>query len=321
MSRTHRLTGILLALQGSRQTAAQLAARFGVSRRTILRDVDALGGIGVPVVAFPGVGGGFALAEGFWLPPLQFSASEAAVLLLALRTLGDPATSPFGEAHAAAEEKLRVALPPRLLAEAERQLNAVAVAPSPHVPDRDHFRRLRDAIGRERWLRVEYGSLRRVAVHTLLPRRLVTRDGRWYCAAVSLDPAEERTYRLDRVRSLEPVATPPGAAAAREAAARVRRAYADPAHPEVVVRLSYRGLRLAEDAPDFAGRATQIAPDAWELRFRCPPSELPFYAREIHALGPTGEALGPPALRALLRDLAAATAALYAKDAEPSGPA
>ncbi len=99
MTRTDRLTGIILALQNGRHTAAQLAARFEVSRRTILRDVDALSQIGVPVVALPGPGGGLALADGYWLPPLHLSAAEAAVLLLALRVLGEPAATFVGAAR------------------------------------------------------------------------------------------------------------------------------------------------------------------------------------------------------------------------------
>ena len=63
MTRTDRLTGIILALQGRRQTAAQLAERFEVSLRTILRDVDALSQIGVPIVALPGAGGGYGLTD------------------------------------------------------------------------------------------------------------------------------------------------------------------------------------------------------------------------------------------------------------------
>lgn len=313
MSRSDRLTGILLALRGGRQTAAQLGERFGVSRRTILRDVDALGAIGVPVAAIPGAGGGFALAEGYWLPPLQFTAPEAAMLLLALRSLGDAAASPFGEAHPGAEEKLRAALRPALLADAERELSALDIAPPHHVPDRDHFRLLRDATRRERWLRVDYGSLRRVAAHTLLPQRLTSRDGRWYCAAVSLEAGEERSYRLDRIRSVEPVPTPPGADDARRAAARPRRAYDDPSHPAVVVRLSYRGLKLAEEAFPWVHSATTVGPDLWEIRYRCPPAELPYYARALLALGSEAEAVTPPLLRHLVRELAAATSAVYAE--------
>ena len=44
MRRSDRLTGILIALQGRQRTAADLAARFEVTRRTILRDIDATSG-------------------------------------------------------------------------------------------------------------------------------------------------------------------------------------------------------------------------------------------------------------------------------------
>jgi predicted DNA-binding transcriptional regulator YafY len=312
MTRTDRLTGIILALQGGRRTAGQLAIRFEVSRRTILRDIDALSRIGVPVVALPGAGGGFALAEGYHLPPLHFSPPEAAVLLLALGGLGGPASTPFGEARKTAEAKLRTALRPAVLAEAERELDGVAIDP-PRPPDEAHLRALHDALRRERWVLVEYASLRRVASHLLFPLRLSAVDGRWYCAAVSHEAGEERSYRLDRVRAVTPVPPPPDADGTRRAAARPRRPYDDPDHPEVVVRLSYRGLRLAEGARYWAGRTTQVATDVWELRFRCPPGELAYYAREIHALGPTAAVLAPPELRSLVLERAEATAAVYAE--------
>jgi len=313
MSRTDRLTGIILALQGGRQTAAQLAARFEVSRRTILRDVDALSQIGVPVVAFPGVGGGFALAEGYHLPPLHLSAGETAVLLLALGALGGPGATPFGEARETVEAKLRAALQPGVLAEAERALDGVGIDPLRQPPDGAHLQALHDAVRRERWVSVEYASLRRVASHLLLPRRLSAVDGRWYCVAVSHEAGEERRYRLDRVRAVRTVPAPADAETARRAAARSRRAYDDPDHPEVVVRITYQGLRLTEAARYGAGRTTQVAPDAWELRFRCPPGELGYYAREIHALGPSAVVLTPPELRALVLGRAEATVAVYAE--------
>ena len=119
MNRTDRLTGIILALRGGRRTAAELAARFEVSRRTILRDVAALGEIGVPVVAAPGAGGGLELADGYWLPPLQLSSDEATLLLLALGALGEATGSPFGEKRRTVEEKRRAALRPEVTREAE----------------------------------------------------------------------------------------------------------------------------------------------------------------------------------------------------------
>lgn len=64
--RAGRLVNVMLLLQRrGRLTAAELAKELEVSERTILRDIDALSGSGVPVYATRGPGGGFQLLEGF----------------------------------------------------------------------------------------------------------------------------------------------------------------------------------------------------------------------------------------------------------------
>ena len=63
--RADRLLTIIMRLQTrGRQTAQVLAGELGVSRRTILRDVEALSLAGIPVYAEGGHGGGIALDEG-----------------------------------------------------------------------------------------------------------------------------------------------------------------------------------------------------------------------------------------------------------------
>lgn len=306
MNRTDRLTGILLALRGGRQTAAQLAARFEVSRRTILRDFDALGEIGVPVVAASGAGGGFALADGFWLPPLHLTSDETTLLLLALNTLGEPDRSPFGETRRTVEEKLRAALRPEIAREADEALRTLTVAPAETVVSEEHLRTLRNAVRRGIWVRVAYRSVRRRADHLLQPRRLYLSDGRWYCVAVSLEAGEERVFRLDRMETVEPVAPPPGAVETLRAA-RTGVPYHDPAHPEVVVRMSQVGLVRAEVEPELVRSAVRVVEGEWEARFRCPPAELPYFARVVFALGPEAAALAPNELRAMVRQMALAT--------------
>ena len=62
--RAGRLLSILLLLQVQRRvTARELFKRLEVSQRTILRDMDALSGAGVPVIAERGSGGGWSLLE------------------------------------------------------------------------------------------------------------------------------------------------------------------------------------------------------------------------------------------------------------------
>ena len=57
MSRTARLLELLIRVQTKpRFTAAELAEEFGVSRRTMLRDLAALSAMGVPLRSTPGPG-------------------------------------------------------------------------------------------------------------------------------------------------------------------------------------------------------------------------------------------------------------------------
>ena len=66
--RAGRLVTILRLLQTrGRMTAAELAAELEVSRRTVLRDIEALSGAGVPVYAVRGAQGGFELLGGTFL--------------------------------------------------------------------------------------------------------------------------------------------------------------------------------------------------------------------------------------------------------------
>ena len=73
MTKTDRLTGILLLLQERPYTARELAERFEVSRRTVIRDAEALCQIGVPLIAQDGAGGGYSLPDDFNLEPLQLT--------------------------------------------------------------------------------------------------------------------------------------------------------------------------------------------------------------------------------------------------------
>lgn len=95
MNRIDRLTAILLRLQGGKRTAGELAAHFEVSRRTILRDIQALSEMNIPVVAAVGTEGGYSLPDDYSLPPLALTLHEALLLRLALSSLAQLGTTPF----------------------------------------------------------------------------------------------------------------------------------------------------------------------------------------------------------------------------------
>jgi predicted DNA-binding transcriptional regulator YafY len=80
--RLSRLTAILLQLQTKRiSNASELAEKFSVSKRTIYRDIRALEQAGIPI--FTEEGKGYSLVEGYTIPPIMFTESEANALITA----------------------------------------------------------------------------------------------------------------------------------------------------------------------------------------------------------------------------------------------
>jgi len=81
MNRIDRLFGILILLQSKKfVTAERIADKFGISVRTVYRDIKALSEQGIPV-SFEQARGYF-IVQGYFLPPVAFNTEEANALLL-----------------------------------------------------------------------------------------------------------------------------------------------------------------------------------------------------------------------------------------------
>jgi len=78
---------VLILLNKETTTAKELADRFGVSTRTIYRDIDVLSTAGIPVYMNKGSGGGICLLENYALNRALITEHERDNILLALRTL------------------------------------------------------------------------------------------------------------------------------------------------------------------------------------------------------------------------------------------
>src|SRR5919108_2232782 len=113
MNRTDRLLAIILELQGKgRQRAEDLAETFETSKRTIYRDVQALGEAGVPIVSIPGQG--YSLMKGYFLPPLSFTTDEATMLLLGSDFMAQNFDAQYRQAAQSAGRKISGVLPEKL---------------------------------------------------------------------------------------------------------------------------------------------------------------------------------------------------------------
>lgn len=80
--RLSRITSILTLLKSKRiLTAKHIAQKFHISTRTAYRDIRTLEESGVPIITVEGKG--FSLMEGYTIPPVTFTESEANALITA----------------------------------------------------------------------------------------------------------------------------------------------------------------------------------------------------------------------------------------------
>jgi predicted DNA-binding transcriptional regulator YafY len=205
MQRTKRLFALAEVLRGRRTgiTAEELAERFEVTVRTIYRDLDALRDSALPVVAERGRGGGYALNRSYSLPPVNFTAREAALLITLGRFASDMRLLPFTETLGSALDKVRGALSTSAQRELLERLTEVSFHGVPALPI---HKAVRAAVERawfeQQPLHITYvdgnhvQSQRRIYVRGITCERHETRiDAR------DLDSGEERQYRLDRVHA------------------------------------------------------------------------------------------------------------------------
>jgi predicted DNA-binding transcriptional regulator YafY len=287
MNRIDRLTGILLLLQRRPRTADEIARRFEVSRRTVVRDMWALREIDVPIFAQDGAKGGYSLPSDYQLAPLPLSPREMFLLLLALDTIESHTDVPFAQERATLRGKLHALLPVDELPTVERWLDSTSIA----IPRRRQRTPLLEPLieaigqaGRGRWARIVYQSARGRSTRTIYPREVLAQEGYWYCRAYAHESGDERTYRVDRIIALESAdnldlpESPPNAAP-----------YGDAAHPLVVATLTALAAARLESEPHLGQALMHNADGSASLSFRCPPAELAYYARLFAMLG--GEAL------------------------------
>lgn len=83
-----RLIGILsILLQTEKVTAPYLAEKFEVSRRTIIRDIDALCQAGIPIATMQGADGGISIMEGYKIDNTLLTSTDMQAILAGLRSL------------------------------------------------------------------------------------------------------------------------------------------------------------------------------------------------------------------------------------------
>jgi predicted DNA-binding transcriptional regulator YafY len=207
MNRTDRLLAIVLELQARGQRRAEdLAATFAVSKRTIYRDVLALCEAGVPVISTPGQG--YALSEGYFLPPLRFTPDEAVMLLVGAGVASRGFDAEYRTAAGAAARKIEGALPEQTRDAVREIQRGLLFVESDSASAGEQIRALRRAILARRRVRFRYmardsaegaGAER---VREADPYGLVRVADAWYLFGHCHLRGGTRSFRLSRISEL-----------------------------------------------------------------------------------------------------------------------
>ncbi|MGE6753497.1 helix-turn-helix transcriptional regulator [Rossellomorea sp. NPDC071047] len=206
--RGDRLVSILLLLQTHGQmTAKELSERLEVSERTIYRDMEALSGTGIPVVAERGKNGGWSLLEDYQTDLTGLKESEIRALFVSpsahlLDDLGLTRTSEE------ARNKLIASIPLIYRESAKDVWNRIHIDTSSwrkQKEKRASLEVIKEAIWTENKLTITYQRADgNTDDRTVSPLGLVAKGDLWYLIA-SKENGDIRNYRASRIQSAVPL--------------------------------------------------------------------------------------------------------------------
>jgi len=204
-----RLLSILvILLRKERVQAKELAEKFGVSVRTILRDIEAINLAGIPVVTYQGAHGGIGIAEGYRLDRSVLTSDDMAAIISALK--GMAGTIPDSR-HDILVEKFRNSLSSAQADILDSKINRLIIDLSPwgnHELLKERVTAIRNAIEEYREISLIYTDANGTQTQrTVEPYSLLLKGQKWYLYAWCLLREDFRLFKLSRIRGMEVLTT------------------------------------------------------------------------------------------------------------------
>lgn len=175
-------------------SAAALAKRFEVSKRTIQRDIDTLNMAGIPIVSSHGAGGGYAILDGFRLAKQIADDTDYRNIIIALKGLSSAYSNPA--TTATLEKMLTITADdnPNII------VNLDAAREGRNIDE--YLSVIEKAIADQTPLFIEYADATdMVSSRIVEPLRLSYQWYAWYFFAYCTVKQDCRTFKLTRVVS------------------------------------------------------------------------------------------------------------------------
>ena len=203
VKRLTRVTHILLQLQSRRLiTAQELATKFGISRRTVYRDIRMLEDAGVPVVGE--IGTGYFLRDDFRIPPVMFTEHEVNALLTAREYLSANPDRSVLENIDNLVDKVKAVLRQSAREKADRIENRIKIYDSGKQEKTSYLSIIQFAITNCRIISMSYHAIYsdEVSIRSIEPLAVYYTKDTWLMIAFCQLRKAIREFRVDRILNL-----------------------------------------------------------------------------------------------------------------------
>ncbi|TBL77885.1 helix-turn-helix transcriptional regulator [Paenibacillus thalictri] len=202
MSKSKRLLELMMTVNRKRKfTVKELAQEFGVSSRTMLRDLQELSGMGVPLYSEVGPHGGYQVLNERILPPIAFSEVEASAMFFAVYALRHYSSLPFEAESASALDKFYLHMSGDVRDRIDQMKNRVDFVTPTRQQASPHLSVLLEAAVNQKVLLIEYGQQAGETCRSIQPIGIYAHNGLWFCPAYCFLRQDFRVFRCDRIRS------------------------------------------------------------------------------------------------------------------------
>ena len=186
---------VTILLNKKTVTAAYLAERFGVSQRTIYRDIDILSASGVPVYTSKGTNGGISIMESYTLNRAILSDADKDLLLFALNSLQSTRHPDVNNML----EKLGAVFENRCA-----DWISVNFTPWGYDPGSgDKFTDIKTAVMQNRVIKIDYINSQNIkSSRKIQPLYLDFKHKAWYLRAWCCDRDDFRTFKITRIKKV-----------------------------------------------------------------------------------------------------------------------
>lgn len=209
MNRIDRLFAILITLQSKKYvTADAIAEQFGMSVRTVYRDIKALTETGVPI-SFENQRGYF-IVQGYFLPPVSFTTEEANALLLMEAITTRFADKSIQQHYTTALNKVKAVLRGTQKEKLEQLGSQItSYAPCGQTNDFAWLADLQKAVSAKLIVKMHYQNMAgEISEREIEPIGLIFYSLNWHIIAWCRLRNEYRDFRASRILRLHVTTTP-----------------------------------------------------------------------------------------------------------------